>query len=113
MTAMNCQNPSGRMKMILIVISVALIALFLAVVGCFLFAIGVLLGRIADNLDDCLKNTKKIVGQAEVVLPGLGRINQTSGLLKKALPALIEVAEIAPKDRFPARPTLRSRMPSR
>lgn len=99
--------------MILIVMTVALVALFLAVVGCFLFAIGVLLGRIADNLDDCLANEKKIVGQAEVVLPGLGRINQTSELIIKALPALIEVAENVPKDRFPARPTLRSRMPSR
>ena len=99
--------------MILIVMTVALVTLFLAVVGCFLFAIGVLLGRIADNLDDCLANEKKIAGQAEVVLPGLGRINQTSGLIVKALPALIEIAENVPKDRFPAQSTLRSRMPSR
>jgi hypothetical protein len=77
-------------------------------VGCFLFAIAVLLGNIADNLDDCLDNTKKIAEHAEVVLPGLGRINQTSGLLVKALPALIEVAENAPKDRFATRPTPRS-----
>jgi hypothetical protein len=101
------------MKMILIAITVVLIALFLVVVGCFLLAISILLGRIADNLDECLENVTKIVGQAGVVVPGLGRINQTSGLLAKALPALIEVAENAPKDWFPTRPTLRSRMPSR
>jgi hypothetical protein len=101
------------MKMILIAITVVLVALFLVIVGCFLFAIAVLLGRIADNLDDCLENVKKIVGQAEAVLPGLGRINQTSGLLVRALSALIEVAESAPKEWFPTRSTLRSRMPSR
>jgi len=99
--------------MTLIAITVVLIVLFLVIVGCFLFAIAVLLGRIADNLDDCLENTEKIVGQAAVVLPGLGRINQTSRLLAKALPALIDVAKSAPSDWFPTRPTLRSRMPSR
>jgi len=94
--------------MILIAITVILIALFLMVVGCFLFAIAVLLGNIADNLDDCLDNTKKIAEHAEVVLPGLGRINQTSRLLVKALPALIETAENAPKDQFATQPTPRS-----
>jgi len=113
-TVMELPKPLGEgMKMILIAITVVLIALFLLIVGCFLFAIAVLLGRIADNLDDCLENTKKIVGEAKVVLPGLGRIHQTSGLLVKALPALIEVAENAPKDWFPTRPTLRSRLSSR
>jgi hypothetical protein len=34
--------------------------LFLVIVGGFLFAIAVLLGSIADNLDDCLENTEKI-----------------------------------------------------
>jgi hypothetical protein len=101
------------MKMVLIVITVVLIALFLVIVGGFLFAIAVLLGGIADNLDDCLENTEKIVEHAEVVLPGLGRINQTAKLVVKALPALIEVAESAPKDWFATRPTLRSRMPRR
>ena len=91
--------------MILITVTVVLVALFLIIVGCFLFAIAVLLGNIADNLDDCLGNTKQITEHAEVVLPGLGRINQISGLLAKALPALIDVAENAPKDRFAPRPT--------
>ena len=94
--------------MILVTVTVVLIALFLIIVGCFLFAIAILLGNIADNLDDCLDSTKKIVEHAEVVLSGLGRINQTSGLVVKALPALIEVAENVPKDRFAMRPTPRS-----
>ena len=55
--------------------------------------IAVLLGRTADNLDDCLENVKKIVDQAELVVPGLGRINRTCGLVVKVLPALNEVAE--------------------
>jgi len=79
--------------MILVAITVVLIASFLAIVGCFLFVIAVLLGRIADNLDDCSENVKKIVGHAEVVVPGLGRINRTCGLVAKTLPTLAEVAE--------------------
>ncbi len=63
-------------------------------------AIAVLLGGIADNLDDCLENTEKVVGHAEVVLPGLGRINQTTKLVAKALPALIEIADSTPKEWF-------------
>jgi hypothetical protein len=94
--------------MILITVTVVLIALFLIMVGCFLFAIAILLGNIADNLDDCLDNTKKITEHAEIVLPALGRINQTSGLLAKALPALIETAENAPKNQIDTWPTPRS-----
>jgi len=101
------------MNMILIVVTVFLLALFLVIVGGFLFAIAVLLGSIADNLDDCLENTEKIVEHAKVVLPGLGRINQTAKLVVKALPALVEVAESAPKDWFATQPTLHSRMPRR
>lgn len=66
----------------------------IAVLAIFLFAIGMLLQRIADNLDDCLQNVKKIAGQAEVILPGVERINQTGGVVVVgALPLLIEGAE--------------------
>ncbi len=79
--------------MTLIILTVVVIALLIAVLAIFLFAIGVLLHRIADNLDDCLLNVKKIAGQAEVILPGVERINQTGGVVAGALPLLIEGAE--------------------
>ena len=55
--------------------------------------IGVLLNRFADNLDDCRGNVKIIMGQAEVVLPGVGRINQTGDVVAGALPLLVDAAE--------------------
>lgn len=55
--------------------------------------IGVLLNRIAGNLEDCLGSVKKIMRQAEVILPGVGRINQTGGVVAGALPLLVEAAE--------------------
>jgi hypothetical protein len=80
-------------KMTLIILTVVVIASLIAVLAVFLFAIGVLLNRIADNLDDCLGNVKKIAGQADAILPGVGRINQTGGVVAGALPLLIEGAE--------------------
>lgn len=79
--------------MTLIILTAVVIVLFIAVLAAFLFAIGVLLNRIAGNLDDCLGNVKKIAGQAEVILPGVERINQTGGVVAGALPLLIEGAE--------------------
>jgi hypothetical protein len=79
--------------MTLIVLTVVVIASLIAVLAIFLFTIGVLLHRVADNLDDCLQNVKKIAGQAEVILPGVGRINQTGGVVAGALPLLIGGAE--------------------
>ncbi|MGH4007785.1 MAG: hypothetical protein ACRDTH_06420 [Pseudonocardiaceae bacterium] len=79
--------------MTLITLTVVVIALLIAVLAIFLFVIGVLLNRIADNLDDCSQNVKKITGQAEVIIPGVERINQTGGVVAGALPLLIEGAE--------------------
>ena len=79
--------------MTLIIVTVVVIASLIAVLAVFLFAIGVLLNRIADNLDDCLGNVKTIAGQADVVIPGVERINQTSQVVAAALPLLVEGAE--------------------
>jgi hypothetical protein len=88
--------------MTLIILTVVVIASLIAVLAVFLFAIGVLLNRIADNLDDCLQNVKKIAGQADAILPGVGRINQTGGVVAGALPLLIEGAEgVTAKLAFP------------
>jgi len=79
--------------MTLIILSVGVIVSLIAVLAVYLYVIGVLLNRIADNLDDCSGNVKKITGQAEVILPGVGRINQTGGVVAGALPLLVEAAE--------------------
>jgi uncharacterized protein YoxC len=79
----------------LIVLTVVVIALVIAVLAIFLFAIGVLLNRVADNLDDCLQNVKTIAGQAEVIIPDVGRINQTGGVVAAALPLLVGVLRVS------------------
>jgi hypothetical protein len=65
----------------------------IAVLAIYLFVIGVLLNRIADNLDDCSQNVKTTAGQAEDILPGVERINQTGGVVVGALPLLVDGAE--------------------
>jgi hypothetical protein len=88
--------------MTLIVSTVVVIALLIAVLAIYLFMIGVLLNRIANNLDDSLQNVKTIAGQAEPILPGVERINQTGGVVAGALPLLIKGAErIAAKSTSP------------
>lgn len=81
------------LKMTFIILSVVVIVLLIAVLAFFLFAIGVLLNRSADNLDDCLQNVKIIAEQAAVIVPGVGRINQTGEKLEGTLPLLYENAE--------------------
>jgi hypothetical protein len=91
---------------ILIFLTVACIASLIAVLSIFLFIIGVLLNRIAENLDDCLGNVKKISQQVEVIIPGIERINRTGGVVAGALPVLYGGAErIAAKTAPPPVPT--------
>jgi hypothetical protein len=88
--------------MTLIVLTVVVIALLIATLAIYLFVIGMLLNRIADNLDDSLQNVKTIAKQAEPILPGVGRINQTGGVVVGALPLLVDGAErIAAKSTAP------------
>jgi hypothetical protein len=79
--------------MTLIVLTVVVIALLIAVLAIFLFAIGALLNRTADNLDDCAQNVNKIAHQAEVIGPGVVRINETGTTVLGALPLLCDGAE--------------------
>ena len=79
--------------MTLSILPVVVIASLIAVLAVYLSVIGVLLNRIADNLDDCLGNVKTIAGQADVVIPGVERINQTGQVVAAALPLLVEGAE--------------------
>ena len=89
--------------MTLILLTIACIASLIAVLSIFLFIIGVLFNRIAENLDDCLENVKKISQQVEVIIPGIERINRTGGAVAGALPVLYGGAErIAAKVAPPA-----------
>jgi hypothetical protein len=91
--------------MTLIISTVVVIALLVAVLVIYLFVIGVLLNRTADNLDDCLQNVQTITEQAEVIVPGVERINDTGGVVVGALPLLYEGAErVAAQSAAPAAP---------
>jgi HAMP domain-containing protein len=79
--------------MTLIVITVIVIALLVAALAIFLFRIGVLLNRTADDLEDCAQNVKKISSQADVIGPGVVRINETGTKVLGALPLLCDGAE--------------------
>ena len=97
--------------MTLIILTVVVIASLIAVLAVYLSVIGVLLNRIADNLDDCLGNVKTITGQGEVILPGVGRINQTGGVVAGALPLLVEAAEGATTKLVPPQEVPRDTVP--
>jgi hypothetical protein len=79
--------------MILIVLTVVVIALLIATLAIFLFRIGVLLSRTADDLDDCVQNVRKISHQADVIGPGVKRINETGTTVLGALPLLCDGVE--------------------
>jgi HAMP domain-containing protein len=79
--------------MTLIVLTIVVVALLVAVLAIFLFMIGTLLNRTADNLGDCAQNVRKVASQAEVVGPGIKRINETGTSVVGALPLLCEAAE--------------------
>lgn len=79
--------------MSLIVLTILVIALFIAVLAIYLFAIGMVLNRTAGNLGDCLQTMRTIVGQANVIGPGVIRINKTGAGLVDALPLLVDGAE--------------------
>lgn len=79
--------------MTLIVLTVIVIGLLIAVLAIYLCAIGVQLSRTASNLGDCLQNVRTIAGQAQVIGPGVTRLNKTGGDLLGAMPLLIEGAD--------------------
>lgn len=78
--------------MTLVVVTVVVIGLLLAGLAIYLLQVGVLLNRTAENLGDCLQSVRTIAGQAEVIGPGITRINRTGAELLGAMPLLIEGA---------------------
>jgi hypothetical protein len=108
---------------LLVVLTVVDILLLIAGLAFYLFWVGTLLTRIAGNLEECAELVHTIVGNAELIGPGVEHINQTGGVVAGALPLLYGMAEgivagvtprePAPEVPEPARPasgTRRSRL---
>jgi hypothetical protein len=79
--------------MTLVVLTVVVIGLLIAVLAIYLFMIGGLLSRTAAGLGDCMRSVRAIAGQAQVIGPGVIRINKTGTDLLGAMPLLIEGAD--------------------
>ncbi len=77
----------------LVVLSVVVIAVLIAGLAFFLFVIGGQLLRVADKLEECADLVWSIKGHAEVIEPGVERINRTAGTIAGALPLLYTMAE--------------------
>lgn len=78
--------------MTLVVATVVVIGLLIAALAIYLFMIGQLLRSTATGLGDCLRSVRTIAGQAQVIGPGINRINKTGTDLIGAMPLLIEGA---------------------
>jgi len=107
----------------LVVLSVVAIALLIAELAVYLFVVGSQLARVATKLEGCAEVVWDIKRNAEVIEPGVERINRTGAVIAGALPLLYGMAEgivvgatykAAPSgERAPAKPAMgrrRSRM---
>jgi hypothetical protein len=91
----------------LIVLSVVDIVLLIAGLAFYLYVVGGQLQRVATNLEECAEIVRTIVGHAEVIEPGVERINRTGGVIAGALPLLYGMAEgivagVTPRPEVPA-----------
>ena len=105
----------------LVVFTVIDIVALVAVLAIYLYVVGKQLTKVAGNLEDAADLVWKIKKNAEVIAPGLERINRTGGVVAGALPLLYGMAEgivagatytPSTEERPPARPasgTRRSR----
>ena len=98
----------------MVILSVVVIVLLIAGLAFYLYVVGSQLRRVATNLEECAQTVRTIVGHAEVIEPGVERINRTGGVVAGALPLLYGMAEgivagVTPRpeqpvERGPARP---------
>ena len=94
----------------MVVLSVIVIALLIAGLAGYLYVVGSQLQRVATDLEECAETVRTIVGHAEVIEPGVERINRTGGVIAGALPLLYGMAEgivagvTPPPDEAPAQP---------
>ncbi len=77
----------------LVVWTVIVIVALIAGLAFFLYWVGSLLTRIAGNLEEAFGTAAKIVGDAQLIGPGVEHINQTGGVVAGALPLLYGMAE--------------------
>lgn len=77
----------------LVVLSVVDIVLLIAGLAFYLYVVGTQLTRIAGNLEECSEIVRRIVANAEPIMPGLEHINRTGGVVAGALPLLYGMAE--------------------
>lgn len=78
---------------ILILLTVLDIVLFLGVLIFFLVLVIARLNNINQNLAQCSRHVADIRGHAEIILPGVGQINRTLGVVSGALPLLYGLTE--------------------
>ena len=91
--------------MILVTLTVVIIAILIAALAIYLFAIGRALSHIAMDLKDCSQNVRQIYHHADVIGPGIARLNKIGGDLLGAMPLLIEGADGVAAKITPAPPT--------
>jgi len=77
--------------MTLIVLTVVVTASVITAWAVYLFMLGTVLGRTAGNLGDC-QNVMSIAAQAQVIGPGITRINRTGSELVFAIPLPLDGA---------------------
>ena len=77
----------------LIVLTVIDIALLIAGLAIYLYIVGGQLTQVAEKLEECADVVWDIKKNAEVIAPGVERINRTGGVIAGALPLLYGMAE--------------------
>lgn len=77
----------------LIVLSVVDIVLLIAGLAFYLFVVGGQLTRVATNLEECAELVRTVQHNAELIEPGVQRINHTGRVVAGALPLLYGMAE--------------------
>lgn len=77
----------------LVVLTVIDIALLIAGLAIYLYIVGGQLAKVADKLEECADVVWDIKKNAEVIAPGVERINRTGGVIAGALPLLYGMAE--------------------
>jgi hypothetical protein len=108
------------MNTTLIVLTVIDIVLLIAGLAVYLFIVGGQLSKVADGLEACADLVWDIKKNADVIEPGVERINRTGGAVAGALPLLYGMAEgivtgatyepePAGVERAPARPAMGTR----
>ena len=77
----------------LVVLSVVDVVLLIAGLAFYLFVVGSQLTRVATNLEECRDLVRAVVRNAEVIEPGVEKINHAAGVVAGALPLLYGMAE--------------------